>query len=83
MFIFFLFLITGFNSFFLFSNRCPLSLKKITIEALASGEILPPAEITCSSGYGTCYEPEGSAHYWTCEFTGYESDYCEEPFDYM
>lgn len=54
------------------------------VEALAAGETLPPVDINCGgSGWGRCYQTIGSAHYWWCKATGFQSDYCPKPFDYM
>lgn len=54
------------------------------VEALAAGETLPPVDVTCSGkGWGRCYQLNGSAHYWWCKATGFLSDYCDKPFDYM
>lgn len=55
------------------------------VEALASGETLPPADVVCSGNneWGRCFLVIGSAHYWWCKPTGDQSDYCPKPFDYM
>ena len=54
------------------------------VEAFAAGETLPPVDVNCSGkGWGRCYEPIGSAHYWWCKETGFLSNYCDKPFDYM
>ena len=38
------------------------------VEAFAAGETLPPVDVNCSGkGWGRCYEPIGSAHYWWCK----------------
>ena len=56
------------------------------LEALASGETLPPVDVTCDSerlGWGRCFEPViygPIPHpYFECEWTGSPMNYCLEP----
>ncbi|MDB9247308.1 hypothetical protein PN652_18910, partial [Odoribacter splanchnicus] len=66
------------------SYNSKLELLFDKVEAFAAGETLPPVDVNCSGkGWGRCYEPIGSAHYWWCKETGFLSNYCDKPFDYM
>ena len=65
-------------------DKSKLELLFDKVEAFAAGETLPPVDVNCSGkGWGRCYEPIGSAHYWWCKETGFLSNYCDKPFDYM
>lgn len=73
-------------SFVIKSENSKLDFLFNKIEALAEDEMwLPEVDVICSGNgyYGRCYEIRGSAHYWWCKFTGYTTDYCVKPFDYM
>lgn len=56
-----------------------------TIEALASGEDLPPVDVICSnSGWGRCWEIDKYGQLptsFTCKFTGNMSNLCPQPFN--